>query len=312
MANTVEIQESVITKSDFKPISLEHKQIFEKISYKVGIYSDFNFNSFYSWNVDGNHAIKIINGNLTARFSDYVTGKPFYSLIGVNEVDKTINLLLELSISEKLEPALKMVPEATVLAIKNPKKFTIIEDRDNFDYVQSIESISTYSGKNFKNKRQSAKRCAQNYDINLSEHKKGSEVVEEIFVFLENWKKEKEMQGKIADIESEYIAISRILSSSDNQDKIKIHIARLEGRIVGFSIDELLPDNFVLSHYFKTDPKIKGLSEYLNMETAKKLLSLGYSQWNWEQDLAINNLRVMKMGYRPIRMQKKYTISKAV
>jgi hypothetical protein len=64
-----------------------------------------------------------------------------------------------------------------------------------------------------------------------------------------------------------------------------------------------------LSHYFKTTPTApNGATEYFNQQLATILLKGGYQLWNWEQDLGLQNLQTSKLGYRPIRYQKKFTV----
>ncbi|MFH1170731.1 MAG: hypothetical protein V1704_04200 [Candidatus Vogelbacteria bacterium] len=42
----------------------------------------------WSWDVNGEMRISELNGNLVVRFNDYLTGEPFYSFLGDNEVNE--------------------------------------------------------------------------------------------------------------------------------------------------------------------------------------------------------------------------------
>ena len=86
----------------FKNLELTDKKEVEKITGKYPPYSDFNFVSMWSWDIKGEMRLSILNGNLVVRFTDYITGNPFYSFLGNNEVNDTVEKLLELSKKEGL------------------------------------------------------------------------------------------------------------------------------------------------------------------------------------------------------------------
>ena len=94
--------------------------------------------------------------------------------------------------------------------------------------------------------------------------------------------------------------------------QLLLTMAYHNNELVGFSVDELLDNKHVVSHYFKTIPYLTGLSEHFNQTVAKSLVARGYDYWNWEQDLGIAPLKKMKLAYRPHTFQKKYIVSRAV
>src|SRR6185295_15686005 len=104
-------------------------------------YSDFNFVSMWSWDIKGDMRICQLHGNLVVRFTDYITGEPFYSFLGNHEVNDTARQLLELSKKEGFELALKLVPEESIKHLDN-MTFHIVEDRDHFDYIFDTKSLS--------------------------------------------------------------------------------------------------------------------------------------------------------------------------
>jgi len=295
---------------DFKSVEFSDKPAFDKLIQNFDTYSDFNFNSFFSWDTEHRHELSHLNGNLVLKFADYITGEAFYALIGINDIDNTLNTLLNLSEKQGLEPKLKLIPEVTIQAIKNTQAFIIEEDPDNFDYVFSISELSELVGKRFKNKRQAAKKCTEGKDIKINNQANNLAVTQDILKVSKKWEVSKKQEGKAVDMEYEIVAIERILQNFSQQESLHIAFAERNGELVGFSIDELLPNKFVLSHYFKTLPHVKGLAEYLNMHIAKELKALGYEYWNWEQDLGINSLKRMKLSHRPKFHQKKFIVKR--
>src|SRR3989338_5939738 len=98
----------------FKKLELSDKKDIEKFTSKFPPYSDFNFVSMWSWDIKGEMRISILNENLVVRFTDYITGEPFFSFLGNNKVNETAEALIDLSKKEGLKPMLKLVPELVV------------------------------------------------------------------------------------------------------------------------------------------------------------------------------------------------------
>lgn len=300
---------SIHRQLHFTPVSITDKALFDEFTRKYGVYSDFNFNSFFSWNTEGQHEMCVHNNNLVLKFADYVTGEAFYSVLGTHRIDRTCNTLFRYAQQQGVSTVLKLVPEVTVQAIKEPEQYTIAEDPDNHDHIFSIKELSELVGNRFKSKRHLAQKCASTASIVLEECSETHNILGEIISLLKEWESTKIQQGKDVDMESEYTAITRMINSLHEQENLLLTLARQNGKLVGFSIDEFLSYRVVLSHYFKTLPYVTGLSEYLNREVARKLHQKGYRYWNWEQTLGIESLKRMKESYRPIAMQKKFNIA---
>lgn len=295
---------------NFINVTLETKLHFDEFVNKFEVYSDFNFNSFYAWDVEKAHGISQLDGNLVLRFTDYVTSEPFFSLIGSDNIEDSIEKLLSFSESNGFGSSLKLVPECVVRSMSCGSNFSVQEDRDNFDYVFSLKELSELQGNKFKSKRQAAQKCEQFHDLQIFYELKKEKTAELIVGLLEDWKVAKVSQGKEVDMAHEVEAITRLVESFDFQTSLVTTFVTKKDRLVGFSIDEILPHKYVLSHYFKTLPDVLGLSEYLNKVVAKNLLLHNCEYWNWEQDLGIESLRVAKLSYRPVYWQNKYIIAR--
>ena len=110
---------------EFKKLELSDKEEIQKMTQKYPPYSDFNFVSMWSWDIKGEMRISVLNENLVVRFTDYITGKLFYSFLGDNEVSETAKKLLDLSKAEGLTPELKLIPEHSVKNL-DLSKFNLI------------------------------------------------------------------------------------------------------------------------------------------------------------------------------------------
>jgi hypothetical protein len=84
----------------------------------------------------------------------------------------------------------------------------------------------------------------------------------------------------------------------------------IDGQLEAFTINELLPSKYAITHFTKADPTKVGVFEFLYHELAKQLHAKGAFYLNREQDLGLEGLRAAKMSWRPIKFLKKYTISR--
>jgi hypothetical protein len=296
----------------FAKVSLENQASIEAYTHKFKPYSDFNFASLWSWDSTDERMVSILNENLVVKFTDYATNKPFYSFLGTNSVTETATSLINFSDDEGMAPVLTLIPEESVSGI-NSETFIIEEDKDNFDYIFSISDLAHLQGAKYKTKRHLSKNFERNIGSENIDFKvvnsDDSTIKAEIESVLRCWENNKTAKGKVYDLDNEEDAINRLLTAKSYKQLL---ISRLyvSGKVVGFSIDELLPDKFVMSHFFKANNTFKGVFEFLNERVSEELLNRGYLYWNWEQDLGIESLHVSKVSYRPVDFIKKYKVSK--
>ena len=271
-------------------------------------YSDFNFTSFFTWNTSDEHSWSMLDGNLVLQLSDYIDGQPVFTMLGTKNVDENLKKVIEHA--ETIPQAtIKLIPN-TVAKELNIDQFTLTEDPDNFDYIFSLEKLASLSGRTFKSKRHEAARCQKEYpDLTIETIEFSNEAgIGEIYELLHRWFTPSQDSKSTID-DPEYHAIANILTITDLHSRLRLTIARNEGIVVGFSVDEFLNQDFVLSHYFKTDTTIRGLGAYFNKHIANDLLQAGYKYWNWEQDLGIAGLKKMKRSYRPVDQLRKYIVT---
>ena len=140
------------TFPEFKKLELSDRAEVEKITKRFQPYSDFNFISMWSWDVKKEMGLSVLNDNLVVRFSEYLTGEPFYSFLGTQKVDETAECIINLSVQSGLSPDLSLVPELAV-SYFDAKKFSVSEQRDQFDYIFDLRIISELKGAKFSNKR---------------------------------------------------------------------------------------------------------------------------------------------------------------
>ena len=291
----------------FKKIELTDKDDVEKFTKKYPPYSDFNFVSMWSWNIQGEMRLSILNENLVVHFTNYLTGKLFYSFLGDKKVDETTSTLINFSMDKGLKPRLYLIPE--IVADKlDINKFIIKEDRDNFDYIYDINLISELKGATFSDKRNRVNSFVKKFPNirieNLDFKNPTTEI--DILKLDAEWLKDKIKK----DINYKFNINESMAIDSFFKSKLKniIGVGIYDDKIlVGYSIFETLPNGYSICHFCKAKTHFNSIYDYLVKESAKILRSKGFSLLNYEQDLGIPGLRHAKNSFRPINFLKKFT-----
>ncbi|KKR79494.1 MAG: hypothetical protein UU24_C0007G0021 [Candidatus Nomurabacteria bacterium GW2011_GWA2_40_9] len=261
----------------------------------------------WSWDTRKAMQISQLNGNLVVRFTDYINGQPFFSFLGDNMVNETAEALLELSKREGLPLELKLVPEIAVREI-NLDKFKVIEDKDNSDYIYETLSLKEMKGNKFNTRRGEAHRFSRNYDNFRVEVLDIFKSKQELVELTNMWFENKKRSVEVKDFGNEQIAIDRFFSYNINSDKMFILGLFLDDRLVGYIVNELLPNKNSMLHFDKTDLSINGAHSYLMKANAEMLLEKNVSCINYEQDLGLLPLQRSKRSFRPNNFLNKFII----
>lgn len=290
------------TYPNFIPLTIEHKDYIQDFHRGFRPYSDFNFISMLAWNVDGRSQISTLNGNLIIKMPNYNSDELIVSILGDNLIDDTIEELL------KSEKQLNLVPETVVKNIKTKKKLKIIEDDTGHDYIFSLSKLSKLPGKDYKNKRKLQNRFIKEYGNSISLHTNLdiNEYKKDVDKLLKQWGREKSKEDY--EIKAELLAINKLLDFANEVDVIWTGLF-LGDKLIGFSVNEIINKDYANCHFHKTIPSYKYSDVYLTNETSKMLKSDGCKYINWEQDLGLEGLRLLKQSYKPTKYLKKYSIS---
>lgn len=295
---------------NFKPIELSDKGDVEKITNKFPPYSDFNFVSMFSWDIKGEMRISQLYGNLIVRFTDYITGEPFYSFLGSNKVNEVIDILLKLSLKEGINSKLKLVPEASLNGI-NRSRYTISEDRDHFDYILSLEKLSNYEKHRLRHHISHRRHFLESYsdiktkvlDLKSVEHKVA------VMSLTTIWMKNKIDQGKsFLDHLEEAVKRYLIVQEGFHEHFISVGLFNNHEKLIAFTVNELIDQDHYVCHFMKGDNSFRGIYSHLVCETSKILLKEGRKYINFEQDLGLANLRQSKKTFEPVDFLKKYIV----
>jgi len=108
---------------------------------------------------------------------------------------------------------------------------------------------------------------------------------------------------------NEYRAFERLLQTKD--PNIKFLSLYLGDILAGFTVYEVLSNDFVISHFAKTNKRHdRAVNDVLNWEEAKFLNKKGIKYFNWEQDLGMSGLRYSKEKYKYSFFLKKFIVGR--
>lgn len=294
---------------EFKLLTLEDKEVLLNICRQFEPYSDFNFSSIWTWNIQENVEIALFDEGLVLKVPDYITGRPTYTLIADDKCYEKILLLLEFVSEQGLEATLRMVPSVVVenLSESQRKKLRIHEDIDNHDYVLNTHEIASFEGKKYYDKRNLVNRFRRLYpnhavkliDLGIIGTQK------EIMTVFESWVSA--TGNSPEDVANERKAIQRMLIFAHKLDTKGIGIY-VDDVLIAFATFEKDGDYGFIS-FEKAIREFDGIYAYLNHLTANELKKLDCTWINFEQDLGIPGLRKAKELWRPIKYLHKYSVS---
>lgn len=266
-------------------------------------YSDFNFTSLFCWNIGNKTAVSLLNENLIFTIPDYLSGDIICAPFATKHVDSTLGQVL------KDFEKVYLVPEFSIDRIVDNRKFLYSEDFDNNDYIYALDDLTRLDGKSNSKKRNKINNFRKSYEgrfrfENIDTSLKVNQT--SILELTHQWARSSYgEESNEADQEVE--AIERCLENTRTLG-VYWHGLYIDNKLVGYTVNELLPKSFAITHFQKTIKTFKYADAYLTQRVSEELRIMGAKYVNWEQDLGIEGLRRQKKSYRNKSQLKKYTV----
>jgi hypothetical protein len=277
------------------------QKIFNKlvgVTHHYDLYSDFVATNI--WAYMGSNALLNFHGDgVAVRMLEDHTNIPYYTLISKRSTHTLLERILVHESSNEPTVTLKHVPKETIKYLRKSNYIISVEpDRDNHDYVYSVDKFIHFHGRKLRSKKKQLLKVQRLYphlevkyglqsDLNLCEDIEQTK--------QKNW-------------EVDYEALVRILKQ---QTVPQLIIALYDGeKMVGFTVNEIISKGYYIGFSGKSDRKYPGLSIALEHETAKIMKnSFGCKYLNLQQDMGIEGLRNYKLSLSPDRLIEKYTVT---
>mgnify|MGYP000858050807 CR=1 FL=1 len=177
-------------------------------------------------------------------------------------------------------------------------QYTVIEDRDNFDYLYRRQALAELGGRNYHKKRNLIKAFVNSNAyraLPLREEFRG-----DALCVLDDWRAENDQAG---DYEAAREGLEKL-----EELQLCGGIYYVEERPVAYVLgEELAGVATYLIHFEKAVAGYKGLYQFINQSFAS-VLPEDYEMINREQDMGDPGLRHAKLSYKPSGFIEKFKI----
>ena len=213
---------------------------------------------------------------------------------------------------ELLEGFVDYLEEGT-LVYEMLKDFII--EKKLVDYIYKVEDLIDLKGDSYKSKRNEINRFRNVYPNHkkeiLDKEKHGSAVM----ALFNKWVRDRttympkeEVEVFMDGIYFERFAIKRLMNDYNNLDIIGL-VIYIDDEVKGFTVGEKINQHTASVIIEKTDFEVLGCAQFIFREFTKILKDKYAVEYiNVGDDMGFENLKKVKMSYRPKKLVPKYTI----
>lgn len=183
------------------------------------------------------------------------------------------------------------------------------------DYIYNVNDLIELRGDGYKSKRNEINKFIKVYPnhrlevIDIEKHQAG------ILNLFNKWVKDRttympkeEIEVFLDGIYFERFAIKRLLNNYTQLDIVGM-VLYINDELKGFTVGERINETTSSVLIEKTDFEVLGCAQFIFREFSKHLQMLYNSSYiNVGDDMGFENLKKVKMSYRPYRLIPKYTI----
>ena len=275
---------------EFRQIELKDKQIFDDFLKRYPPKaSEYTFTNFFCWRLTKKYEFAVVDDHLVVRYENKMK---FLQPVGNNP-------------AEIIKMILKEHPNATIERVESSvaEKLNAKRDRDNDDYIYSLQDMRELKGDKYTPKRNFINRMEKNSPkIELFTEK----CIPAMLKLQEEWcdmRKCNQNPGLYA----EDLAVREAITHFVELKLFAVKVIIGE-KVEAFAIGEQLNENTFVEHFEKGNTKIAGTYQYVLNAFAKNIPDK-FEFLNREQDLGIEGIRKAKESYYPSMMVGKYKIS---
>lgn len=204
--------------------------------------------------------------------------------------------------------ALRMVPECTLAGMDAGHVRT--ERRDGFDYILALDSmLDPQTPELCRNHQRALDYQSRNAGARIRAVALSSDDARTAPMAIDSaWHAGRNGNGD-ATSGWERQAFLRCLAQYANFHLTTLLAEADDGSPLGFTINEAIDDGYYMAHFGETLLGHAGLSEWLELATARHMQTSGCRWMNFQEDHGNAGLRRMKQSWNPARLLRVYDVA---
>ena len=296
-----------VKKLNFQPIRLEDKVWIDPIFQKEQSQSaGWCFANVFIWSPTFRQQVAKIEDGLIIKLA--YEGSPLYSFpAGVSDLKGAMSMICTDARGYGVPFSMMGITEVTKARLEAdfPGQFVFHPDPSLSDYIYEVERLAHLPGKKLSSKRNHINRFLENhpdYQFELIHPGNIAECVE----MSREWMAQRQDQNSNISDELEALRLGFLHFDTLNFEG---GLLRVDGKVIAFTMGEVLNDNTYVLHFEKAFSDIQGAYPMINREFARHILEK-YPQiiyMNREEDMGLESLQKAKRSYYPCHMVDKYT-----
>jgi len=293
----------------FKKISLKDKAIFDRfLSYRMPQLSAYAFENIFIWQGLYDIFWAKINKSLCVFFKDKVGCFLYLAPLGKADDEDAAKKCFEIMDGFNKNPVVSRIENVEERDLDFYKSLGYKTVLAGCDYVCKRESLANLKGEAFKKKRSLADNFVKQDNFQYLNYKPGDKM-ECIRLYL-SWMKERKernadriYQGLLDD---NFTVFKEMLGCFGKLNFIG-RVVKIDGHIRAFTFGyELNSESFVVL-FEVCDLKFKGIAQYIFRKFSSEL---NYKDINIMDDSSLENLKKVKLSYRPYKILNCFSVSR--
>lgn len=318
-----------VNKQKLKRFTIATKPVMEKYLSKIDVdLSDYTFAANYIWLANSSGFYAVINkcfclfimtgGELTMLLPPL--GKKKYTTEAMVKCFQIMNANNSSPYYSRIDYVQGfMIEEFVQSADEAESMFEMLEnyvvEKKLVDYVYEVNALIDLRGNSYHTKRTEINKFMKSYPDYVVEELDSTRHKDEIMRLFDKWVADRvkympkeESEVFLEGIHQERSAIKQMLKHYEVLSLIGL-VIYINGELTGFTVGERINRDTATVIIEKTDFEILGCAQFIFREFSKMLKErYGVAYINVGDDMGFENLRKVKMSYRPFKLVPKYTI----
>lgn len=263
--------------------------------------SAYTFTNLFAWREQHRVSLSRVGDSLIVHYNDGDRRMCLRPLCGGDEV---VEKVLSESQGDRTEFGYMPAEQASRLASR--PGLSVIEDRDNADYLYLARDLIDLAGRKYDAKRNflgrfTANRSWQYLSITPANAR-------DCIEFADEWCEDRSCETADG-LHKEHCAVYQMLTNFGALGIVGGAL-RVDGRIAAFALGERLNSETLVVHAEKADSGIEGAYQAINNQFCVHEAA-GVTYVNREQDLGVPGLRKAKLSYHPVKLVETYRVRRA-